>query len=253
MQFDSTQVRCFLAAVGTRSWTQAAQQLSLSPPLVREQVSALERNLDVPLWEVEEPVLTPTREGEALAALFREMSDRLEGLLASLRARAQGGPARLTVGVYDGADQAGLLQSIGRDLGCAGPQSVPAFSGGSALQLCQGFRSGRYDALLFPREIAESLSRIGLLSRTRTAEVGTLRTCLYCAGASHSGAISGADSLLSGPLPVPARCGRPPRPADPVRPLPCAAVCGRGGSPGCRAAHRGRLRCAGRGLSPGRL
>lgn len=189
MQFDSTQVRCFLAAVGTRSWTQAAQQLSLSPPLVREQVSALERNLDVPLWEVEEPVLTPTREGEALAALFREMSDRLEGLLASLRARAQGGPARLTVGVYDGADQAGLLQSIGRDLGRAGPQSVPAFSGGSALQLCQGFRSGRYDALLFPREIAESLSRIGLLSRTRTAEVGTLRTCLYCAGHNPAAAL----------------------------------------------------------------
>ena len=183
MQIERTKIRCFLAAVEAKSWAQAAEALGMAAPLAREQAAALERALGVPLLaEDGAGILTPTREGEAVAALFREMSDRLTDLLASLRARIQSGPTVLTVGVYDGVDQAGLLQAIGRDLRHSGSQDLPVFHGGSALQLCQGFRSGRYDALFLPREISESLSRIGLLSRTRTAEICTLHTCLYCSG-----------------------------------------------------------------------
>lgn len=75
INFDWNQARAFLAAVETGSFSAAARALDQTQPTVSRQISALESNLGVVLFERSRRSLTPTETGLALAEHVRAMAD----------------------------------------------------------------------------------------------------------------------------------------------------------------------------------
>jgi DNA-binding transcriptional LysR family regulator len=74
------QLRAFCAAAKTGSVSQAAEQLFLSQPTVTLQIQALERDMNVVLFERRGPRISLTPEGVVLNEIARPLVDGIEGL-----------------------------------------------------------------------------------------------------------------------------------------------------------------------------
>lgn len=95
------QLRAFCAAAKTGSVSQAAEQLFLSQPTVTLQIQALERNMDVTLFERRGPKITLTPEGVVLHQIAQPLVDGMEGLEASFHAhfgRLESGELNIAAG-----------------------------------------------------------------------------------------------------------------------------------------------------------
>ncbi len=75
INFDWNQARAFLAAADEGSFSKAAQVLGLTQPTISRQISALEHDLGVTLFERSTRSLTPTETGRALITHVRAMAD----------------------------------------------------------------------------------------------------------------------------------------------------------------------------------
>ena len=75
MNFDWNQARAFLAAADEGSFSKAAQVLGQTQPTISRQISALEHDLGVTLFERSTRSLTPTETGRALITHVRTMAD----------------------------------------------------------------------------------------------------------------------------------------------------------------------------------
>lgn len=74
------QLRAFCQVVRSGSITRAAEQLFLSQPSITLQIQALERELEVTLFERRGPHLKLTPSGESLYALAGPLVDGIDGL-----------------------------------------------------------------------------------------------------------------------------------------------------------------------------
>lgn len=81
------QLRAFCAAAKTGSVSQAAEQLFLSQPTVTLQIQALERDMQVVLFERRGPKISLTPEGVVLNEIARPLVDGIEGLEENFNAR----------------------------------------------------------------------------------------------------------------------------------------------------------------------
>jgi transcriptional regulator, LysR family len=124
---DWDRVRIFYAAAEAGSLTRAGEVLGLSQSAVSRQVSALESELDVPLFHRHARGLVLTEQGELLFRTARELVTKLEQTRASLsdsrekpngelRVTAQRRPRRQLAD----AASLGISRSVSR---------YPAFSG----------------------------------------------------------------------------------------------------------------------------
>ena len=84
------QLRAFVYTVKLGTLTRAAEALFLSQPSVSLQIKALERELDVTLFERTRRRITVTDAGEALYELARPLIEGWESLDSDFRARMQG-------------------------------------------------------------------------------------------------------------------------------------------------------------------
>lgn len=103
---DSHKLRVFCTVVETKSFSEAAKILNLSQPAVSLQVQALERNLEVVLFDRSEKVLKPTAPGELvygfakrILALYAEMDAEVSALSGQIKEELAIG-ASSTVGNY---------------------------------------------------------------------------------------------------------------------------------------------------------
>lgn len=95
------QMRAFCEVVRSGSVTQAAQNLFLSQPSVTLQIQALERELNVTLFERRGPVLKLTPDGESLYALADPLVKGIDGLeddFAALHGRLESGDLNIGAG-----------------------------------------------------------------------------------------------------------------------------------------------------------
>ncbi len=95
------QLRAFCSAAKTGSVSQAAEQLFLSQPTVTLQIQALERNMDVTLFERRGPKITLTPEGVVLHQIAQPLVDGMEGLEESFHAhfgRLESGELNIAAG-----------------------------------------------------------------------------------------------------------------------------------------------------------
>lgn len=81
------QLRAFCQVVRSGSITKAAEQLFLSQPSITLQIQALERELDVTLFERRGPHLKLTPSGESLYTLALPLVDGIDGLQQEFAAR----------------------------------------------------------------------------------------------------------------------------------------------------------------------
>ena len=84
------QLRAFCHAARLGSVTRASEALFLSQPAVSLQLGALERELDIRLFDRIGRRLSMTREGEALYELARPLVDGIDGIEGEFRARLKG-------------------------------------------------------------------------------------------------------------------------------------------------------------------
>lgn len=95
------QMRAFCEVVRTGSVTLAAQHLFLSQPSVTLQIQALERELNVTLFERRGPLLKLTPDGESLYALSEPLVKGIDGLeenFAALHGRLESGDLNIGAG-----------------------------------------------------------------------------------------------------------------------------------------------------------
>ncbi|MHB1116058.1 LysR family transcriptional regulator [Sideroxydans sp.] len=95
------QMRAFCEVVRSGSVTQAAQKLFISQPSVTLQIQALERELNVTLFERRGPVLKLTPDGESLYALAEPLVKGVDGLqenFAALHGRLESGELNIGAG-----------------------------------------------------------------------------------------------------------------------------------------------------------
>lgn len=95
------QMRAFCEVVRTGSVTQAAQNLFLSQPSVTLQIQALERELNVTLFERRGPLLKLTPDGDSLYALAEPLVKGIDGLeenFAALHGRLESGELNIGAG-----------------------------------------------------------------------------------------------------------------------------------------------------------
>lgn len=84
------QLRAFCALVKFGTLARTAESLFLSQPAVSLQLSALEKELDVPLLERQGRSLRVTREGLALYELARPLVEGIDGIADALRSELSG-------------------------------------------------------------------------------------------------------------------------------------------------------------------
>ena len=95
------QMRAFCEVVRSGSVTQAAQKLFISQPSVTLQIQALERELNVTLFERRGPVLKLTPDGESLYELAEPLVKGVDGLqenFAALHGRLESGELNIGAG-----------------------------------------------------------------------------------------------------------------------------------------------------------
>jgi DNA-binding transcriptional LysR family regulator len=139
------QLRYFLAVAEEGRFSRAAQRLHIAAPSLSQQVRALERELQVRLFERTPQRVELTVAGQALVERARVVLAEVERALADVRAAGLG-RQRLTLRVANMADLVldGPLRSLGR--GIDGVEvSVSSSRGDDALE---AVRQGRADAAL---------------------------------------------------------------------------------------------------------
>ncbi|MEO1552462.1 MAG: LysR family transcriptional regulator [Pseudomonadota bacterium] len=115
ISFDWNHVRAFLATVEEGSLSAAARALNQTQATISRQVSALEQNLDVQLFDRIGKRLVLTATGEELLAAVREMATSAQQIALSVTGQAQSSRRRIVVTATDGI-AASILPRVFKDL-----------------------------------------------------------------------------------------------------------------------------------------
>ena len=111
---DWDRLRVFYVAAEAGSFTHAGDQLALSQSAVSRQVSALERDLKVPLFHRHARGLILTEQGELLFRTAKEMTQKLEATRARLHDSREQPNGELKVTTAVGLGTHWLVPRLGR-------------------------------------------------------------------------------------------------------------------------------------------
>ncbi len=106
---NTNQVDCFLKAAKRLSFSAAASELYLSPQAVSKQVIALEKELDVRLFDRNGPRLSLTEMGGMYYRLFEGQARQFAFLMEDIRLHQKSLAMRLKVGVSEWLDPFGAF------------------------------------------------------------------------------------------------------------------------------------------------
>ncbi|MEA2443070.1 MAG: hypothetical protein QOJ12_362 [Thermoleophilales bacterium] len=165
---DPKRVLTFRAVATHRSFTRAAQELSLSQPSVSHQIAALEREIGARLLERRPGGLQLTRAGELLLEHADAIAERFELATLQLAEIADDERTRLRIGAFPTA-LAGLVPAAVARLRAEHPRARVTVDEGTADEMPGRVRSGEVhlavafqDAAL-PRREHEDVERRDLL------------------------------------------------------------------------------------------
>ena len=97
-----SQIKCFLAAAETLSFTRAADRLYLSQPVLSRQIAAMEEELEFRLFVREKKSVRLTPAGEIFAEGLRKLAGDYQSLLEKAHAVSVGFEGSLSVGMAEG-------------------------------------------------------------------------------------------------------------------------------------------------------
>ena len=97
-----SQIKCFLAAAETLSFTRAADRLYLSQPVLSRQIAAMEEELEFRLFTREKKAVKLTPAGEVFAEGLRKLAVDYQSLQEKAHAVSEGFEGSLSVGMVEG-------------------------------------------------------------------------------------------------------------------------------------------------------
>lgn len=99
---NDIQIKCFLAAAASQSFTEAAEKLYMTPPTFGRHISSLERELGYPLFLRGWKKLRLTAAGELMHKGFEEMIEKFQFLQTEAERLNSGQTGQLTIGILEG-------------------------------------------------------------------------------------------------------------------------------------------------------
>lgn len=98
----SVQIRCFLEAAHSGSFTEAAEKLYMTQPTFGRQISALEKELGFPLFVRSWKSFRLTAQGEIIRDGLTELTGQFDDLLDAARKVSSGEGGKLRIGMLEG-------------------------------------------------------------------------------------------------------------------------------------------------------
>ena len=99
---NNTQIKSFLVAAKHLNFTKAADELFMAQPVLSRQIAALERELDLELFDRNRKKVCLTLEGKILAEGFAKLSEQVDLLLQKAQAAKHGMSGTLRLGIAIG-------------------------------------------------------------------------------------------------------------------------------------------------------
>lgn len=140
------QLRYFIAVAEAEHVGRAAERLAISQPPLSRQIQALEAQLGLALFTRERRRLRLTRAGQDFLAQARALLAQAATLEQQARRAGQGTQGRLSLGVVEGALQAGLVQRDLRRLAEQAPALHTDMRSLRSAAIADGLRRGELDA-----------------------------------------------------------------------------------------------------------
>lgn len=140
------QLRYFIAVAEAEHVGRAAERLAISQPPLSRQIQALEAQLGLALFTRERRRLRLTRAGQDFLTQARALLAQAAELEQGARRAGQGAQGRLSLGVVEGALQAGLVQQDLRRLAERAPAVCADMRSLRSAAIADGLRRGELDA-----------------------------------------------------------------------------------------------------------
>ena len=183
------QISCFLAVANCLSFSKAAQELYISQPAVSKQVSLMEQEFGVPLFDRTRKTIQLTEAGRLFYELFSEFNANFKATLEKVQSLNLTRRGEVHIGCTINWDISNLYNPIHAFFSQKYPQLKLFWDGYSFDDLIPALKSGKVDVVfsldIFLQDYPELVTR----SLTRIKSI-----LLY--SAQHPIAVPGAPTLL---------------------------------------------------------
>ena len=152
---DLRHLRYFVAVAEEGNVTRAAERLGIQQPPLSQQIQALERELEVPLFRRKPRGVEPTDAGRALLADARRILGDVEGALAKARRTARGEQGRINIGFTSSAPFHPFVPGVLSAFREANPRISMALEEGGTVDLVAALKAERLDAAFIRSPVAD--------------------------------------------------------------------------------------------------
>lgn len=121
---NTTQLECFMEVANCLNFSRAAQRLNITQPAVSHQISALENELGVKLFQRTSKSVRLTQEGYLFTQYAGEILKLSQNSMARMKESSQDVPRRIVIGCRNAAELRLLLPALER-LRSAQPEVLP--------------------------------------------------------------------------------------------------------------------------------
>lgn len=166
-----SQIQYFLVVAQTMSISKAAELLFVSQPAVSKQLSLLEEDLEVPLFQRKSQGLEITDAGRAFERLFSDFQLRFKETLSAVRSSRGELHGSFHLGCMEGWDLATFYPGLHAVLEHKYPDIELHLSGYNHDQMLYALRRGEVDAVITMESLFKGYPEIGIWHLTQLGGV----------------------------------------------------------------------------------
>ena len=142
---NETQIKCFITAARSASFSEAAEKLFMTPPTFGRHISSLEKELGHPLFVRGWKGLRLTPVGQLMYDGFLEIGDKLDELKAEAERISSGAAGQLNIAILDGQHFDSHLRDVSLYLRRAYPDLQVQLTRGSFREIEEQLLNGKLD------------------------------------------------------------------------------------------------------------
>lgn len=178
MLIDTSQIQCFLAIAKYLNFTKAASELYLSQPVISRKLAALEKELGVILVDRTTRNISLTSEGIKFQKFFSDYITGIDTLLEEIEEEHKSENGRISIGIFEGWDLTEFLRSLIYDFRIQYENVTIYLDSGTPLQLMEGLKNGKFDALIMLNVTADALIKLGCIQDVYVDSLLEIEKCI---------------------------------------------------------------------------
>ena len=144
-EMNETQIKCFITAARSASFSEAAEKLFMTPPTFGRHISSLEKELGHPLFVRGWKGLRLTPVGQLMYDGFLEIGDKLDELKTEAERISSGAAGQLNIAILDGQHFDSHLRDVSLYLRRAYPDLQVQLTRGSFREIEEQLLNGKLD------------------------------------------------------------------------------------------------------------